>query len=346
MKSSFRKAVILLLVLAWLSLPGLSQKPGAPLSGQEVAELVKNFVPSERIVELVQKLGISFVPSDGYLRNLRKEGADDKLIEALRKAKSPKPGAKQAETTAQPETAKPAEPPKPTGTTRQRGPLSQEQLSTLLESGIPSDALSDLVGKLGINFEPTTTNLNDLRKSGAENELLQAVLRTKRYPPPAPTRQEPKKPVAKVTQAPSGPSLKPVETKKETAELKTAVAEPTTVKTEPQEKQEPVVQPPTKPAGPLTVGGEVSPPQPLYTPGAPYTEQARRAHLQGTVVLTIVIDENGQVTKLQEISKPLGMGLDASAFQTVGTWKFKPATFRGMPVQVRVNVNVNFHLQN
>ena len=96
----------------------------------------------------------------------------------------------------------------------------------------------------------------------------------------------------------------------------------------------------------MQVGGEVSPPTPLYTPSAPYTEQARRAHLQGTVVLAIVIDEQGQVTKLQEISKPLGMGLDESAFQTVGTWKFKPAQFRGMPVPVRVNVQVNFHLQN
>ena len=111
-------------------------------------------------------------------------------------------------------------------------------------------------------------------------------------------------------------------------------------------KKEPVVQSPPKPSGPLNVGGDVSPPQAIYTPGAPYTEQARRAHLQGTVVLAIVIDENGQVKNLQVISKPLGLGLDESAIQTVGNWRFKPATFRGMPVQVRVNVKVNFHLQN
>ena len=87
------------------------------------------------------------------------------------------------------------------------------------------------------------------------------------------------------------------------------------------------------------------PPAALYTPSAPYTEQARRAHLQGTVILGIVINEHGKVTQGEEISRPLGAGLDESAIQTVRTWVFRAAQFRGLPVPVRVNVKVEFRQQ-
>jgi len=95
--------------------------------------------------------------------------------------------------------------------------------------------------------------------------------------------------------------------------------------------------------GAYSVGGNVSAPVPIYKPEPPYSEQARKAKYQGTVVLWIVVDTQGDVTQAQVV-KPLGMGLDENALRTVKTWKFKPALRNGSPVPVRVMVEVSFRL--
>jgi len=68
------------------------------------------------------------------------------------------------------------------------------------------------------------------------------------------------------------------------------------------------------------------------------------AHLEGPVVLSVLIDEKGRVTK-DSIVRPLGLGLDDNAAQTIQTWRFEPATVGGKPVTVRVGVQVNFGLR-
>jgi periplasmic protein TonB len=95
--------------------------------------------------------------------------------------------------------------------------------------------------------------------------------------------------------------------------------------------------------GLYSVGGNVSAPIPIYKPEPPYSEQARKAKYQGTVVLWIVVDSQGNVTDAQVV-KPLGMGLDENAVTTVKTWKFKPAMRNGAPVPVKVMVEVSFRL--
>jgi protein TonB len=95
--------------------------------------------------------------------------------------------------------------------------------------------------------------------------------------------------------------------------------------------------------GYFQVGGNVSAPIPIYKPEPPYSEQARKAKYQGTVVLWIVVDAAGNVTNAQVV-KPLGMGLDQNAVTTVKTWKFKPAMRNGSPVPVKVMVEVSFRL--
>jgi periplasmic protein TonB len=95
--------------------------------------------------------------------------------------------------------------------------------------------------------------------------------------------------------------------------------------------------------GAYSVGGNVSAPIPIYKPEPPYSEEARKAKYQGTVVLWIVVDTQGDVQQAQVV-KPLGMGLDENAVRTVKTWKFKPATRNGAPVPVRVMVEVSFRL--
>ncbi|MGE5326588.1 MAG: energy transducer TonB [Deltaproteobacteria bacterium] len=89
--------------------------------------------------------------------------------------------------------------------------------------------------------------------------------------------------------------------------------------------------------------GGVSEPVPIFKPEPPYTEEARKTKLQGVVDLMIVVDPDGNVA-FARLLKPLGMGLDESALQTVKTWRFKPALRNGSPVPVRVMVQVSFRL--
>ncbi len=95
--------------------------------------------------------------------------------------------------------------------------------------------------------------------------------------------------------------------------------------------------------GLYSVGGGVSAPVPIYKPEPAYSEEARKAKYQGTVVLWIVVDAQGNVTDAK-VARPLGLGLDEKAQETVRTWKFKPALRNGSPVPVRVIVEVTFRL--
>jgi len=67
----------------------------------------------------------------------------------------------------------------------------------------------------------------------------------------------------------------------------------------------------------------VKPPRATYTPEPEFTDEARRAKFQGTVVLGLLLDKNGQVCRIR-IERPLGKGLDQQAVESVKTWRFKP----------------------
>jgi TonB family protein len=95
---------------------------------------------------------------------------------------------------------------------------------------------------------------------------------------------------------------------------------------------------------PLRVGGDVKPPKAVYDPDPQYSEAARRAHYQGTVVLWLVVTADGSPTKIR-VARRIGMGLDEAAIVGVQRWHFQPATRNGQPVPVMVNVEVNFRLQ-
>jgi TonB family protein len=95
--------------------------------------------------------------------------------------------------------------------------------------------------------------------------------------------------------------------------------------------------------GVFRVGGGVSAPRALDTPDPEYSEEARKAKYQGTVVLWLIVDENGKPRDIK-IARSLGMGLDQKAIEAVRRWKFEPAMKDGRPVAVQINVEVNFRL--
>lgn len=95
---------------------------------------------------------------------------------------------------------------------------------------------------------------------------------------------------------------------------------------------------------PIPVGGEVAPPVALVRVEPSYTEPARRARIEGTVIVQATVDREGRVVDVQVV-KPLAMGLDAAAVDAVRKWRFRPATLRGRPVAVFFRLTVAFRLQ-
>jgi protein TonB len=102
--------------------------------------------------------------------------------------------------------------------------------------------------------------------------------------------------------------------------------------------------PSPEPEGPIQVGGDVVAPVKISAPSPQYTEIARKARLQGVVIVQAIIDKQGNVTNVK-ILKGLGMGLDQAAVDAIKKWEFKPATLNGKPVAVYYNLTVNFRLQ-
>lgn len=95
--------------------------------------------------------------------------------------------------------------------------------------------------------------------------------------------------------------------------------------------------------GVYRVGGAVSAPRAIYDPDPEYSEEARKAKFQGTVILWVVIGPDGRPHDIK-VSRSLGMGLDQKAIEAVRKWRFQPAMKDGQPVAVQVNIEVNFHL--
>jgi periplasmic protein TonB len=95
--------------------------------------------------------------------------------------------------------------------------------------------------------------------------------------------------------------------------------------------------------GVFRVGSGVSAPRAIYAPDPQYSDEARRAKYQGTVVLWVIIGPDGRPHELRVV-RSLGMGLDEKALEAVRLWKFEPATKDGHPVAVQVDVEVSFRL--
>lgn len=74
-----------------------------------------------------------------------------------------------------------------------------------------------------------------------------------------------------------------------------------------------------------------------------YSEEARKAKVQGMVVLSIVVNAAGQVGEVHVV-RSLGLGLDERAIEAVRQWKFRAATVDGKPVAATALVEVNFRL--
>jgi TonB family protein len=74
-----------------------------------------------------------------------------------------------------------------------------------------------------------------------------------------------------------------------------------------------------------------------------FSDEARRAKLQGTILLIAVVGEDGRPRDVRVI-RPLGFGLDENAIDAVKQWRFEPGTRDGKPVTVKSTIEVSFRL--
>jgi protein TonB len=82
----------------------------------------------------------------------------------------------------------------------------------------------------------------------------------------------------------------------------------------------------------------------LYCPEPPYSDEARKAKLQGMVTLRVLIGSDGRAKRVQ-IVKGLGMGLDENALEAIRNWRFAPARdARRQPVASWATIETRFQL--
>lgn len=73
-----------------------------------------------------------------------------------------------------------------------------------------------------------------------------------------------------------------------------------------------------------------------------YPEEAKQQHIQGQVVMTVVVGTNGLVRDLVVTSGDLQL-VNAAA-NAVRQWRFKPQRLKGRPIEFETQITVNFAL--
>ena len=92
----------------------------------------------------------------------------------------------------------------------------------------------------------------------------------------------------------------------------------------------------------IRVGGNVVVSQLVSAPPPEYPSNARKNHVQGAVILHVIIGTGGIVEEVTVISGD--PELAQAAADAVRQWRYRPTTLKGVPVEVETTVTVNFAL--
>ena len=108
----------------------------------------------------------------------------------------------------------------------------------------------------------------------------------------------------------------------------------------------PAPEKPWPPAGVSRVEKGITSPRVIRELKPRYTEDARRAGLQGVVHVEAVIKTDGTVGEVR-VSRSLDkqFGLDDQAVKTVKDWRFTPAQKDGVAVPVLIEIEMTFTLR-
>lgn len=97
-----------------------------------------------------------------------------------------------------------------------------------------------------------------------------------------------------------------------------------------------------RPKGPIRITSGMKEPELVYAPPVVYSPVARLAHIEGTVVVEAIIDEQGNVTQVHLLSGP--PLLVPGAMKAVAERKYAPTMLDGQPVAIRLTVRVDYRL--
>jgi TonB family protein len=172
-------------------------------------------------------------------------------------------------------------------------------------------------------------------------ECKATILRQERRPPPPATQ------VLQPGVTPPGPARSP---------QKEAIQRPTVRQVD---HEPPTVAPQTaavvgtapkgqdtnvdRPAPPSARNPGVSAPTLISKVEPRYSDEARQAGIEGTVVLYSEVGPDGLAHNTR-VRRSLGHGLDENAIEAVSSWRWRPGEKDGKPVTVAANIEVNFRL--
>ena len=93
----------------------------------------------------------------------------------------------------------------------------------------------------------------------------------------------------------------------------------------------------------VELGADVIPPKRISGETAGYPARAQKAHMQGLVVVEMIVTEKGEPTDLRVVESA-GETLDQAVIDAVKTWRFEPAQKQGLKVRVRWPVRQRFQI--
>lgn len=96
-------------------------------------------------------------------------------------------------------------------------------------------------------------------------------------------------------------------------------------------------------ATPLPPGADVRAPELVSRVEPIYPEAARRARLEGIVVLDAIIATSGEIEDVRVVRSANAL-LDSAAESAVRRWSYRPAARNGHPVRALLRVTVSFRL--
>jgi TonB family protein len=90
-------------------------------------------------------------------------------------------------------------------------------------------------------------------------------------------------------------------------------------------------------------GGDVKPPKLVHYVEPSFSPNSKEAFVEGTVRISTIVTTDG-VPKSFRVISGLNAEEDRTAIEALKQWKFQPGTRNGQAVNVRVTVEVEFHL--
>jgi protein TonB len=100
--------------------------------------------------------------------------------------------------------------------------------------------------------------------------------------------------------------------------------------------------PPPPPRVPVRTGGNIQPPALAKRVEPIYPDLAVRAHIEGTVILEAIVNEEGRVESVR-VLRSVGV-LDRAAMEAVRQWVYEPLTLNGIRSSFILTVVLTFRL--